>query len=50
MDGDVRVKINNHLWTFNPNCCLLVPNGQDELNNTLGGGNEREEEHGKTLH
>lgn len=49
-DGDVRVKINSHLWTFNPNCCSLVPNGQYELNNTLGGGNEREEEHGKTLH
>lgn len=41
-DGDLRVNVDGHTWTFNPMCVVLVPGSAAELNNTMT-ANEREE-------
>ncbi|RUS90925.1 hypothetical protein EGW08_001322 [Elysia chlorotica] len=35
-DGDLRVLVADQEWTFNPLCCILVPHGKQDMNNTLG--------------
>lgn len=33
-DGDMRVCINGHTWTFNPMCCIPRPQDQMQIDNT----------------
>ncbi|CAH1773486.1 unnamed protein product [Owenia fusiformis] len=42
-DGDLRVSVSNQTWTFNPACCIIQPHGAEDMNNTMGGGQERDE-------
>lgn len=34
-DGDLKVKVADMVLKFNPKCCSLVPNGQQDINNTF---------------
>ncbi|XP_022104151.1 E3 ubiquitin-protein ligase MIB2-like isoform X2 [Acanthaster planci] len=47
-DGDLRVSIGDHTWTFNPSCVSPVEPGAPDLNNTLV--SERDEEQSGILH
>ena len=42
-DGDLRVLVEGHTWTFNPSCCTLLPHGAQDINNTMNSSAEREE-------
>ncbi|GAB6018437.1 hypothetical protein CHUAL_000145 [Chamberlinius hualienensis] len=35
VDGDLRVKVNGHTWTYNPLCAQLASSSIAELNNTM---------------
>ena len=41
-DGDMRVAVAGQEWTFNPLCCTPVPHRMEDMNNTLGSGQDRE--------
>jgi len=30
-DGDVKVKFDGQTWIFNPQCCILVSQGQGQV-------------------
>lgn len=34
-DGDLRVQLDGHTWTLNPQCVRLVPGSAAELANTM---------------
>ncbi|XP_038075224.1 E3 ubiquitin-protein ligase MIB2-like isoform X1 [Patiria miniata] len=47
-DGDLRVSISDHAWTFNPSCVSPVDPDAPDLNNTLI--SERDEDQSGSLH
>lgn len=42
-DGDLRVQVDSHTWTFNPICCtLLSTGGGHNPENTIAGSNQQD--------
>lgn len=43
-DGDLRVQLDGHAWTLNPQCVRIVPGSAAELANTMHASqNQRQE-------
>lgn len=49
-DGDLRVQLDGHAWTLNPQCVRLVPGSAAELANTMHATqNQRQEPSSESL-